>query len=131
MSQARLASVLGPRCVMPLPPISPLASQLSINQVHSAKEYIARGDKCWRNGDQAGAERWFGKAATTCPLNWESSFRLGEPVQPGVLTSQTLGSGAGQNSACEVAGQFHAGSNEWMHSIMLDAQPAGDTAIHF
>ena len=43
----------------------------------SAKEYISRGDACLRKGDPAGAERWFGKAATAWPLCHESSFKLG------------------------------------------------------
>ena len=45
---------------------------------HAAHEYLARGDKCLRKGDQAGAERWFGKAATTWPNNHECCFKLGE-----------------------------------------------------
>ena len=45
---------------------------------HAAQEYLARGDKCLRKGDQAGGERWFGKAAPTWPNNHECCFKLGE-----------------------------------------------------
>ncbi|KAK9863635.1 hypothetical protein WJX84_000130 [Apatococcus fuscideae] len=57
---------------------------------HGAQEYLARGDKCLRKGDQAGAERWFGKAATTWPNNHECCFKLGRVLQEQQKTEAAL-----------------------------------------